>query len=146
MRQPLTIHRHVRSGHQAVRAGHSLRHQLPDHKHYGGTLYFNDGVTQITNGQFITVAQGAAASSSRHDEFLTSGSFTVVNRQWYCGGLGGSTATPQLREPLAASTARDEFQYDHQHPDTSGLVLTLTPGHTLRDQLPDSSITGVSCT
>ena len=25
----------------------------------GGTLYLNDGVTQVTNGEFITVAQGA---------------------------------------------------------------------------------------
>jgi hypothetical protein len=44
----------------------------------GGTLYLNDGVTQLTNGQFITVAQGAAGLKfTPAANSLTSGSFTV---------------------------------------------------------------------
>ena len=44
----------------------------------GGTLYLNDGVTQITDGEFITVAQGQAGLKfTPATNSLTAGNFTV---------------------------------------------------------------------
>ena len=60
----------------------------------GGTLYLNDGVTQITNSEFITVAQGAAGLKfTPTTNSLTSGNFTVQeSTSDSTAGLGGPTA------------------------------------------------------
>ena len=69
----------------------------------GGTLYQNDGVTQITDGEFITVAQGAAGLKFTPAlNSLTSGSFTVQESTTATtAGLGGPTATATITVNLA---------------------------------------------
>ena len=64
----------------------------------GGTLYLNDGVTQVTNGEFITVAQGATGLKfTPAANSLTSGSFTVQeSTSATTAGLGGPTATATI--------------------------------------------------
>ena len=58
-----------------------------------GTLYKNDGLTQITNGTFITVAEGnAGLKFTPTANFFGSGSFTVqASTSDGDAGLGGST-------------------------------------------------------
>ena len=93
----------------------------------GGTLYLNDGVTQVTNGEFITVAQGAAGLKfTPVTNSLTSGSFTVQeSTNATTAGLGGPTVTPTiainlvLNQPsVTNATTTDNTQT------TSGLVIT----------------------
>ncbi|HEX8144756.1 MAG TPA: tandem-95 repeat protein [Pyrinomonadaceae bacterium] len=64
----------------------------------GGTLFQNDGTTQINNGDFITVAQGAAglkftpaANSTSNGSFTVQASLSAVD-----AGLGGGTATATI--------------------------------------------------
>ena len=63
-----------------------------------GTLFKNDGTTQINNGQFITVAEGNAGlkftpalNSNAAGSFQVQASLNNTN-----GGLGGSTATATI--------------------------------------------------
>ena len=60
----------------------------------GGTLYLNDGVTQVTEGEFITAAQGAAGLTFMPaPNSLASGSFTVEeSTSSSAAGLGGPPA------------------------------------------------------
>lgn len=60
----------------------------------GGTLYLNDGVTPVTNGEFITVAQGAAGLTFTPTTNSTAGgSFSVqASTTGDATGLGGSLA------------------------------------------------------
>ena len=94
----------------------------------GGTLYFNNGFTQISNGSFITLAQGAAGLKfTPTTNSLTSGSFTVqesINST--VAGLGGSTTTatitvnpPTLHNPNVSNATTTENTQT-----TSGLVIT----------------------
>jgi hypothetical protein len=64
----------------------------------GGTLYLNDGVTQVTNGEFITVAQGASGLKFTPAANSTvSGSFSVQESSTNTvAGLGGPTATATI--------------------------------------------------
>ena len=98
-----------------------------------GTLYLNDGVTQVTNGEFITVAQGAAGLKfTPATNSLTSGSFTVQeSTSATAAGLGGSTATATitvnlvLNQPAVTNaTTTDNTQT------TSGLVITPNAADT----------------
>ena len=61
----------------------------------GGTLFQHDGTTKITNGSFITLAQGAAGSKFKPtSNSVATGGFTV--QQSVTGdaaGLGGDTVT-----------------------------------------------------
>ena len=100
----------------------------------GGTLFLNDGTTAITNGTFITVAQGAAGLKFTPTTGSTaSGSFTVqesINAT--AGGLGGTTATatitvnvPTLHTPTVTNATTTENTQT-----TSGLVITPNAADT----------------
>ena len=93
----------------------------------GGTLYLNDGTTPVTNGQFITLAQGAAGLTfTPATNSVASGSFTVQESTTStAAGLGGPTATATitvnlvLNQPVVTNaTTTDNTQT------TSGLVIT----------------------
>ncbi len=99
----------------------------------GGTLFSNDGVTQVTNGEFITVAQGAAGLKfTPASNSLASGSFTVQeSTSTTTAGLGGSSATATiavnlvLNQPsVTNATTTDNTQT------TSGLVITPNAADT----------------
>ena len=63
-----------------------------------GTLYKNDGVTQITSGTFITFAEGnAGLKFTPTANFNGNGSFTIqASTSSADGGLGGSTVTATI--------------------------------------------------
>ena len=63
-----------------------------------GTLYKNDGTTQITNGTFITFAEGnAGLKFTPTANFSGSGSFTIqASTSNGDGGLGGSTVNATI--------------------------------------------------
>mgnify|MGYP003669514198 CR=1 FL=1 len=63
-----------------------------------GTLYKNDGVTQITNGSFITVAEGTAGLKFTPDaDFSGTGNFTIqASTSGNDTGLGGSTTVANV--------------------------------------------------
>jgi RHS repeat-associated protein len=99
----------------------------------GGTLYLSDGVTQVTDNEFITVAQGAAGLKfTPASNSLTSGSFTLQeSTSATTAGLGGPTATATitvnlvLRQPsVTNATTTDNTQT------TSGLVITPNAADT----------------
>ena len=93
----------------------------------GGTLYLNNGVTQVTNGEFITVAQGAAGLKfTPTSNSLTSGSFTVQeSTSATTAGLGGPTATATITVNLVLNqpTVTNATTTDNTQT-TSGLVIT----------------------
>jgi RHS repeat-associated protein len=99
----------------------------------GGTLYQNDGVTQITNGEFITVTQGAAGLKfTPATNSLTSGSFTVQeSTSGTTAGLGGSTATATIAVNLVLNqpTVTNATTTDNTQT-TSGLVITPNAADT----------------
>ena len=72
----------------------------------GGTLYQNDGTTQITDGEFITVAQGAAGLKFTPTlNSLATGSFTVQESTTDDDtGLGGPTATASITVNLVLNS------------------------------------------
>ncbi|MDA1250804.1 MAG: DUF4347 domain-containing protein [Planctomycetota bacterium] len=63
-----------------------------------GTLYQNDGVTQITNGSFITFAEGNAGLKFTPDaDFNGTGNFTIQGSTSNSDpGLGGSTTVANV--------------------------------------------------
>ncbi|TWT84883.1 PilZ domain protein [Planctomycetes bacterium CA13] len=63
-----------------------------------GTLYKNDGVTQITNGSFITFAEGnAGLKFTPTADFNGTGNFTVqASTSSNDAGLGGSTSIANI--------------------------------------------------
>ena len=71
-----------------------------------GTLYQNDGTTQITNGTFITFAQGnAGLKFTPTANFNGSGSFTVqASTSNGDAGLGGSTGRRHHYGQLRSTT------------------------------------------
>ncbi len=74
----------------------------------GGTLYLNNGVTQVTNGEFITLAQGEAGLRfTPTSGSLASGSFSVQSSTAAVAeGLGGSLATATITvAPISAPTS-----------------------------------------
>ncbi len=93
----------------------------------GGTLFLNNGTTQVTNGEFITVAQGAAGLKFTPTANSTaSGGFTVQeSTSATTAGLGGPTATATiavnlvLHQPNVTNTTTEENTQT-----TSGLVVT----------------------
>jgi hypothetical protein len=72
----------------------------------GGTLYKADGTTQITNGTFITFAEGNAGLKFTPSNGATSGAFTAqASKSAVDGGLGGSTVNATISvnsAPVAA--------------------------------------------
>lgn len=72
-----------------------------------GVLYLNDGSTQINNGDFITVAQGAAGLKfTPTGGFAGPASFAVqASLTDNDGGLGGGIATANITVNAVANTA-----------------------------------------
>ncbi|WP_153558811.1 DUF4347 domain-containing protein [Roseimaritima sediminicola] len=64
----------------------------------GGTLYHNDGTTPISNGDFITVAQGSAGLKfTPTNDFTGTASFDVqASSSGLDSGLGGDTVTASI--------------------------------------------------
>jgi PKD repeat protein len=90
-----------------------------------GTLYQNDGTTPITDGEFITIAQGEAGLKfTPAQNSNATGSFTVqASLTSTVGGPGGDTVTAtilvNLFEPEVTNATTDENVQT-----TSGLVIT----------------------
>ncbi len=64
----------------------------------GGTLYKNDGTTQITDGTFITIAEGASGLKfTPSGDFAGTGTFNIqASLAGNDGGLGGNTAAANI--------------------------------------------------
>ena len=112
----------------------------------GGKLYLSDGVTQVTDGEFITVAQGAAGLLfTPSPNSLSTGSFTVQeSTSATAAGLSGPTATATilvglaLNQPSVTNATTDENTQT-----TSGLVITPNPLDTsLVNDFQITNITG----
>jgi RHS repeat-associated protein len=111
----------------------------------GGTLFLNNGTTQITSGEFITVAQGGAGLKfTPASNSLTSGSFTVQeSTSATTAGLGGPTATATvtvnlvLHQPSVTNATTTENTQT-----TSGLVITPNTADTAF--VTNFQITGIS--
>jgi hypothetical protein len=91
----------------------------------GGTLYQNDGTTPIANGDFITVAQGAAGLKfTPTTGSLAAGAFTAQeSASGNVGGLSGTTATAAITVTLAGATVTGATTTENTQT-TSGLVIT----------------------
>jgi hypothetical protein len=91
----------------------------------GGTLFQNDGTTAITNGSFITVAQGTAGLKfTPTTGSLATGSFSVEESTTNAvGGLSGSTATATINVGLAGPSVTSTTTTENTQT-TSGLVIT----------------------
>src|SRR6185436_19530377 len=92
-----------------------------------GTLYLNDGVTQVTNNTFVTFAQGnAGLKFTPAANYFGTGSFQIqASVSGVDGGLGGSVITASITINAVAdipgvtgATTNEEVQT------TSGLVIT----------------------
>ena len=89
----------------------------------GGTLFLANGTTQVTDGEFITVAQGAAGLKFTPSTGSTGGSFTVQESTSASAvGLGGTTATATISVTLHEANGHRHFD-DGKHPNQFG------PGH-----------------
>ena len=92
-----------------------------------GTLYKNDGVTQITNGTFITFAEGnAGLKFTPTANFFGSGSFTIqASTSNGDGGLGGSTVNATITVNAVADTPSvTNATTNEDTQTTSGLVIS----------------------
>ncbi len=109
----------------------------------GGSLFLNDGVTPVTDGDFITLAQGAAGLTfTPTDGSLISGSFTVQDSITAdTSGLLGDTATATITvltptPDVTNATTGEDVQT------TSGLVVT--PGPIDTSLVTKYQITGIA--
>jgi hypothetical protein len=100
----------------------------------GGTLFKNDGTTVINNGDFITVAEGAAGLKfTPATNSLASGSFTVQeSTSATTAGLGGpTTATATITVNLLLHQAAVTNATTNENKQTtSGLVVTPNAADT----------------
>jgi co-chaperonin GroES (HSP10) len=93
----------------------------------GGTLYKNDGTTAISNGTFITYAEGNAGLKFTPNANSTSnGSFTAqASTSGVDGGLGGSTTTATVTvNPVADTPSITNATTNEDTQTSSGLVLS----------------------
>jgi Fibronectin type III domain len=96
----------------------------------GGTLYQNNGVTQIANGSFISLAQGTAGLKfSPTNGSVITGSFNIQETSTGdATGLSGATATAMITViPLAGATVTNASTNENVQ-SSSGLVITPSPG------------------
>ncbi len=99
----------------------------------GGTLYLNNGVTALSNGQFITAAQGQAGLKFSPATGLyspgTSFGFNVqASLTATAAGLGGSVVPASVTVTAAATTPSVTNAVTKENTQTtSGLVLTPNP-------------------
>ena len=87
-----------------------------------GTLFKNDGVTQITNGTFITFAEGnAGLKFTPSANFNGNGSFTIqASTSNGDAGLGGST----VNATITVNSVNDA-------PVVTSATLTVSEGQTV---------------
>ncbi|HEX4143209.1 MAG TPA: choice-of-anchor Q domain-containing protein [Pirellulales bacterium] len=109
----------------------------------GGTLYQNDGVTPITDGSFITVAQGAAGLKfTPTTGSLAAGSFVVQESTTNAVvGLTGTTATATISVALAGPTVTSATTTEDTQT-TSGLVIAPGAGDSSAVAFQITGITG----
>ncbi|WP_418321204.1 cadherin-like domain-containing protein [Piscinibacter sakaiensis] len=95
-----------------------------------GTLYRNDGVTQITNGSFISFADGnAGLKFTPAANVFGSGSFVAqASTSNSDAGLGGGTTTATVTiNPVADTPTVTNATTSEDTQTTSGLVITRSP-------------------
>ncbi|HEX4146564.1 MAG TPA: hypothetical protein VHY91_23890, partial [Pirellulales bacterium] len=94
----------------------------------GGTLFQADGTTAVTNGSFITAAQGAAGLKfTPTTGSLSAGSFVVQGSTTDdVGGLTGTTATVPIAVTLSKPNVTNATTIENAQ-STSGLVITPGP-------------------
>ena len=109
----------------------------------GGSLFLNDGMTPITNGGFITVAQGAAGLRfTATAGSLARGSFTVQDSTTAdASGLLGTTAAATITV-LAPTPSVTSAMTGEDVQTTGGLVIT--PGSLDASLVTNYQITGIS--
>jgi hypothetical protein len=107
-----------------------------------GTLYLNDGVTPVTNGSFITAAEGAAGlqfapTTGLSNPTSTFGFSVQASVDGTIAGLGGSVipasvtvaALPSGTPTITPATTAEDTQ------SSSGLVITTTDPNTVGYQI-----------
>ena len=123
-----------------------------------GTLYKNNGTTQITNGDFITFAEGnAGLKFTPTANFNGSGSFTVqASTTNGAGGLGGSTVNATITvNPVNDAPTATNLNAAQAYTEDTPLALTaivasdvdsasITATLTLSDVAAGSLNTGTS--
>ncbi len=95
-----------------------------------GTLYLNDGVTQVNNGDFITVADAAAGLKFLPDpNYFGNGTFDIqASTSNAAAGLGGSVITANITvNPIADTPSVTDTTTDEDTLSTTGLVITPNP-------------------
>ncbi len=95
-----------------------------------GTLFQNDGTTQINSGDFITFAQGnAGLKFTPTPDFFGIGSFDVqASLSNSDSGLGGGIVTATITVNAVADTPSvTDATTDEDTQTTSGLVITINP-------------------
>ncbi len=93
----------------------------------GGTLFQNDGVIPISNGNFITVAQGnMGLKFTPTSNSIANGNFTVqASTSNNDTGLGGSTVNATITvAPVADTPSVTNASTLEDHQTTSGLVVS----------------------
>ena len=107
----------------------------------GGELFQNDGATQITDGQFITTAQGEAGLKFTPNS-TGSGNFTVQeSSNASTTGLSGPTTTATISVTIAAPTVTNATTTENTQT-SSGLVIT--PSVSAATEFEITGITGGS--
>lgn len=92
-----------------------------------GTLFLNDGTTALTDGTFITMAQGAAGLKfTPNANFFGTGSFVVrASTSASDSGLGGSEVTATVTvNPVADTPGVTGATTDEDTQTTGGLVVS----------------------
>ena len=110
-----------------------------------GTLYKNDGVTQITSGTFITFAEGnAGLKFTPTANFSGSGSFTIqASTSNGDAGLGGSTVNATITVTAVADTPSvTNATTNEDTQSTSGLVISRNAADST--EVTHFKITGIT--
>jgi hypothetical protein len=109
----------------------------------GGDLFQNDGTTPIANGDFITLAQGAAGLKFNPiSGSLAGGSFVVQeSTSNVVAELGGTTAQATITVTLAGPSVTDATTSENTQT-TSGLVIPLAPDDSSVAYFQITGITG----
>ena len=110
-----------------------------------GTLYKNDGTTQITSGTFITFAEGnAGLKFTPTANFNGSGSFTIqASTSNGDAGLGGSTVNATITVTAVADTPSvTNATTNEDTQSTSGLVISRNAADST--EVTHFKITGIT--
>ena len=109
----------------------------------GGTLYLNNGTTPITNGSFITLAQGEAGLKfTPTSAALVAGGFTVRESTTNSvSGLSGATARAAISVTLTGPTVSGARTTESTQ-STSGLVIKPATGDSFAKYFEITNITG----